>query len=236
MSDRVIVLGGLPERYEVERLLCERHPELHVEAFGRPWEVVEHTTSAPFDVALILKGPIAEHDQRVETVASLRRNGFKGKVLYAGAFLTEKQDAVRAGADYAFDPDRQAVEQVVWAALRRTLVAADHPYLRTLFVGEWAEVSPYGDALPAQTPEILMVSTSCHPHADFYRGLARFVRDRENTCCILVEDGGTEEARVEALASGVQPHVVLAQEGLMRVFDLARGLLREYWLAGLSSA
>jgi hypothetical protein len=123
---RVVVLGDLQERYEIERLLTERHPGLHVETVGLTWEMVERATGGRFDLALVLKGPITAHQQRMDTIASLRRNGFAGKILFAGAFLTEKQDAVRAGADYAFDPDRQVAEQVVAAALYRPVVAADH--------------------------------------------------------------------------------------------------------------
>jgi len=132
VAGRVVVLGDLPERYEIERLLTERHPELHVETVGLPWEMVERATGDRCDLALVLKGPITAHEQRMDTIASLRRNGFAGKILFAGAFLTEKQDAVRAGADYAFDPDKQVAEQVVAAALYRPVVAADHPYLRYL--------------------------------------------------------------------------------------------------------
>jgi hypothetical protein len=233
---RVIVQGDLPERYEVERLLSERHPDLHVETVARHWELVEHATAGTFDVALLLKGPITAHDQRMDTVASLRRNGFAGKIIYAGAFLTEKQDAVRAGADYAFDPDKQETEQVVAGSLYRPRVAADHPYLRYLFVGEWAWTDGIGDELPAQAPDLLVAATSCHAGAGFYTELAGYVRNHPKMRCILVEDDGTEEARIEALATGIQPYVVLAQEGLAKVLDLAKGFLREHWLARVSAA
>jgi hypothetical protein len=236
VAGRVIVLGDLPERYEVERLLNERHPELHVETVARPWEMFERAMADTFDVALVLKGPITAHEQRMETLASLRRNGFKGKILYAGAFLTEKQDAVRAGADYAFDPDKQETEQVVAAALFRPRVAADHPYLRYLFVGEWAGTDAFGDELPTPAPDVLIAATSCHAGAKFYAALAGFVRAHPKMRCILVEDNGTEEARIEALATGVQPYVVLAQDGLAKVWELGKGFLRERWLASVSGA
>jgi len=233
---RVVVLGDLPERYEIERLLTERHPELHVETVGLPWELVERTTGGPFDLALVLKGPITAHQQRMDTIASLRHNGFGGRILYAGAFLTEKQDAVRAGADYAFDPDKRVAEQVIAAALYRPVVAADHPYLRYLFVGEWAETVGYGDELPAAPPDLLLAATSCHEAGAFYTTLAAYVRKYPQTRCILVEDDGSEEAHIEALATGIQPYVVPAQEGLGRVTALGLGFLRERWLARVSAA
>jgi DNA-binding NarL/FixJ family response regulator len=235
VAGRVIVLGDLPERYEVERLLSERHPEIHVETVARAWEMVERAMAGMFDVTLVLKGPITAHEQRMDTLASLRRNGFRGKILYAGAFLTEKQDAVRAGADYAFDPDKQETEQVVAAALYRPLVAADHAYLRYLFVGEWARTNAFGKELPAPPPDVLVAATSCHPGAKFYAALAGFVRNHPEMRCILVEDDGPEEARIEALATGVQPYVVLAREGLAKVSELGKGFLRERWLASVSA-
>jgi hypothetical protein len=236
MAGRVIVLGELPDRYEVERLLNERHPELHVETVGRPWEMVERATAGTFDVALVLKGPITAHQQRVETITSLRRNAFAGRVLYAGAFLTEKQDAVRAGADYAFDPEKQATEQVVATALHRPRVAADHPYLSYLFVGEWARTEAFGDQPPAEAPDLLLAATSRHGDAAFWTALASYVRRNGEMRCIVVEDDGTEEARTEALATGVQPYVVLSREGLSRVAALGGGFLRERWLARVSAA
>lgn len=235
MPGRVIVLGELAERYEVERLLKERHPELHVETVGLSWEMVERATGGPFDVALVLKGPITAHQQRMGTIASMRRSGFVGKILFAGAFLTEKQDAFRAGADYAFDPDKHVAEQVIAAALFRPVVAADHPYLRYLFVGEWARTESYLDSLPAQPPDLLLVATSCHEAPAFYTALAAYVRQHTETRCVLVEDDGSEEARTEALATGVQPHVVLANEGLGRVIALGSAFLRERWLARVSA-
>jgi hypothetical protein len=231
MAGRIVVLGELPDRYEVERLLNERHPELHVETLGRPWEMVERATSGQFDVALLLKGPITAHQQRMETMISLRRNGFAGRILYAGAFLTEKQDALRAGADYAFDPEKQVAEQVVAQALYRPLVAADHPY-----VGEWARNASFADDPPAEVPDLLLVATSRHEDGAFWRALAPYVRDNHDMRCIVVEDGGSEQARTEALATGVQPYVVLAQEGLGHVAALGRGFLRERWLARVSAA
>ncbi len=236
MAGRVIVCGDLPDRYEAERLLAERHPGLHVDSVAQPWELAERALSGGYDVALLLKAPIAAHERRMEAIAGLRRNGFAGKVLAAGAFLTEKQDAVRAGADYAFDPDKQATERVVGAALVRPAAAADHPYLRSLFVGEWAVPARYGDALPAAAPDLLLAATSCHPGAAFWGALATLVRANPGMRCVIVEDDGSEDARTEALATGIQPYVELAGEGAGRLLALVQRLLREIWLARVTRA
>jgi hypothetical protein len=236
VAGRVVVFGELNDRYEAERLLNERHPDMHVETVGHGWEMVDRVMAERFDAALILKGPIAAHQHRLDTVAGLRRNAFSGRILVAGAFLTEKQDAIRAGADYAFDPDKQATEQVVSAALYRPLLAADHPYLRYLFLGEWAELAGYGDTLPSPAPPLLLVATSCHADAAFYSSLAAMVRSNPTMRCILVEDDGGEEARTEALATGVQPYVTLAEEGLQQVLSLGKRFLGERWLARVAAA
>ena len=236
MPGRVILCGDLPDRYEAERLLAEHHPELHLDSFGRPWELVERAMSGGYDVALLLKGPIAALDARLDAVAGLRRNAFAGKILAAGAFLTEKQDAVRAGADYAFDPDKQPLERVVGAALEKPAVAADHAYLRYLLVGEWASVVGFGDELPSPAPDILLATTSCHPGPAFWAPLAGYARANAALRCILVEDDGGDEARTEALSTGIQPHVVLEQEGLGKVTELVRRFLREVWLARVAAA
>ncbi len=236
MAGRVIVLGDLADRYEVERLLAERHPDLHVETVGEPRQLTESATAASFDVALLLRGAIAANQERIAAVEGLRRAGFPGRVLVAGAFLTERQEGTRAGADYAFDPGKQATEEVVAAALYRPLVAADHPYLQSLFVGEWARVAPYAGQLPGPAPDLLLVATSCHGDPAFYPALAAYVRAHPGIGCILVDDGGSEEARSEALATGVNPHVVLAEEGIGRVAALSREVLRERWLAHVAAA
>jgi hypothetical protein len=235
VASRVILCGSLSERYEAERLLKESHPELHVETVEHPWELVEKAGSGGFDVALLLKGPITKHHERLQAVSSLRANAFGGRILYVGAFLTEKQDALLAGADYAFDADAQRSEEVVARALYRPVLAADHPYLRYLFVGDWVELQPFGATLPASAPAVLLVATSCHPDPAFYGQLAAFSRANPQTHCILVEDDGGEAAQAEALASGVQPYVVLAEEGLGQVATLARRFLREAWLSRVGS-
>jgi hypothetical protein len=236
VAGRVAIFGELDDRYETERLLGERHPELHVESFSHGWELVERVSGQEFDAALILKGPIAAHQQRLDTVAALRRNAFAGRILVAGAFLTEKQDAIRAGADYAFDPDKQATEQVVSAALLRPVLAADHPYLRHLFFGEWADVREYCSDLPSPAPDLLLAATSCHGQTEFWVRLATLVRSAREMRCIVVEDNGSEEARTEALATGIQPYIVLGEEGLQQVLTLGRQFLRERWLAHVTAA
>jgi hypothetical protein len=173
---RVVIQGELQDRYEVQRLLLEAHPEVHIDTVGTPWELLDRARGGEYGVALILKGPIARHQERVQAVASLKASGFAGRILYAGAFLTEKQDALQAGAHYAFDPDAQRAEEVVWAALYKPSVAVDHPYLRFLFVGEWLEQREYADILPATAPDVLLTSTSRHGVPEFYGALAEFTR------------------------------------------------------------
>jgi hypothetical protein len=236
MAGRVILFGDLEARYEAERLLGERHPEVHVESAARSWELVERACTGAFDVAVVLKGPIWEHQQRLEVVTSLRRNEFRGRVVYAGAFLTEKHDALAAGADYCFDPEHHAVEEVAFRALYRPRLAADHPYLRHLFFGEWAQVEAYGDSLPVPAPDLLLAATSCHPEDEFYGALAAYSTENPKTHCVLVEDGDDGDTNVAALASGVQPLVVLADEGLQKVLQIGRRLLRECWMAQVATA
>ncbi len=236
MAGKVIVFGDVSGRHEVEELLRQRHPEVAVTSVGKPWELLEHAISGDYEVALLLRGPIAQHQERVETVASLRRHGFRGRIVVAATFLTERHETAEAGADYVFDPDRQAVEEVVKAAMFRPRAAADHPYLRYLLVGEWATVEGYGDALPSPPPDLLLVATSCHGDPAFYPRLAAYAKANPELYCILVEDGGGEEAEVEALASGVQPYVVLAEEGLAKVSGLASTFLKEKWLRRVAAA
>lgn len=236
MAGRVILYGGLEERYEAERLLGELHPEVHVESANRSWELVERACTGAFDVAVILKGPIWEHQQRIEVVTALRRNEFGGRIVYAGAFLTEKHDAVAAGADYCFDPEHHAVEEVAVRALFRPRVAADHPYLRHLFRGEWAELESWAGDPPATPPDILLAATSCHAEDAFYGVLAAYSTANPKTHCILVDDDPEGEPNVAALSSGVQPHIILADDGLQKVLQVGRRLLRESWLAHVSTA
>jgi hypothetical protein len=236
VSGRLIFFGDLKDRYEMERLLWERHPDLHVETVGRSWDLVERACTGSFDAAIILKGPIWEHQQRLEVVAALRRNSFAGRIIYGGSFLSEKQDALAAGADYVFDPDKQSTEEVAWRALGRPLLAADHLYLRRLFVGEWAVIEAYLAELPAQPPDALLAATSLHGDEAFYGALARYSLAHPETHCVLIEDEAAEDVQAAALASGIQPYIVLADEGLRRVHDVVRGFLRERWLARVAAA
>jgi len=231
VGPRIIIQGELQDRYEVQRLLQEAHPEAAVETVGTPWELVDRARSADFAVVLVLKGPIARHRERVQAVASLRANGFAGRILYAGSFLTEKQDALQAGAHYAFDPEVQRAEEVVWTALYRPRVAVDHAFLRYLFVGEWLELADYADALPEPGPDVLLTSTSMHPVPEFYGSLAEYARSHPDTRCVLVEDEASDDVRVEALASGVQPYVVLREDGLLALARLVGNLAQECWLS-----
>jgi hypothetical protein len=228
---KVVIQGELQDRYEVQRLLLEAHPELHVDTVGTPWELLDRARGGEYAVALILKGPIARHQERVQAVASLKANGFAGRILYAGAFLTEKQDALQAGAHYAFDPDAQRAEEVVWAALYRPRVAVDHPYLRFLFVGEWLDMHEYDDVLPERAPDVLLTSTSRHGVPEFYGALAEFAQQHPETRCVLVEDDASDDVRVEALATGVQPYVVLRDDGLLALARLVGNLAQECWLS-----
>jgi hypothetical protein len=236
VGNRVILYGDALERFEGERVLRERRPELHVRSVAERWEFVEQACRGEFDVAVVLRGPISEHDERMAALAGLRREGFPGRILAAGSFLTEKQDALGAGADYAFDPAVQTLENVVAAALYRPRLAADHPYLRFLFVKDWLRLETAADDLPEPPPDLLLVATSRHGEAAFYARLAAYSKRHKELHCIVVEDEADEERRAEALASGVQPYVDVAAEGLLAVAELGRRLAREVWLAKVSKA
>lgn len=236
MSERVIVLGDVTRRHEVERLLAERHPAIHVESVGRTWEVVEGAVSEGFDVVLLLKGSITEHERRVATVAALRRDGFRGRILFEGVFLTEKQDALAAGADFAYDPGEHAAEEVVAASLRRPRVAADNAYLQAMFVGEWADVTAFESTLPSAPLDLIVASTAAHPDAGFWEALAGAAEGSPAPRIVIVEDGGDEDVTGEALATGIQTYVILAEEGVARLQEVLRTFLKESWLAGVSRA
>ena len=236
MSGRAILFGGALERFEGERVLRERHPAMHVESLAHRWDFVERACRGEFDIAVVLRGPIAEHDERVAAVAGLRRDGFAGRILAAGSFLTEKQDALGAGADYAFDPNTQTLENVVAAALYRPRVAADHPYLRFLFVKDRVRLEAIADELPEPPADLVLVATSRHREAAFYGRLAEYSKRHPEVHCILVEDEADDELRAEALASGVQPYLDLAADGVPAVADVGRRLAREVWLSKVSKA
>lgn len=233
MGGRVALCGTLAERHEAETLLAQRHPEIHVESVGSSWELPERVVQTGCDVAVMLKGTIAEHHERLEAIKAMRRREFGGKILVAGAFLTERQEALAAGADHVFDTSLTPVEDVVARALRRPPVAADHPYLRALVVGEWARVVPLADTLPDTPPDLVLVSMAMHPEGAFWSEVARYAQAHPGLRWVLVDDGAGEQVQAEALASGVQPVVALESEGIGALLATVRGCLREAWLAGL---
>lgn len=232
MAARIVLTGDLQGRYEAERLLAETHPELHVDSVATPHDLVECALEGGHDVALLLKGSIAQHGDRVHAVKMLRQGGYRGVILFAGAFLSEREDATGAGADLVFDPDVRRVEEVVASALYRPTVAADHPWLRFLLLDERAVVIPYQDELP-EGADLVLVTTSCHAGPELYRALPQWSGAHPTTCCVLVEDGGDDEARVEALAAGLEHHLVLESDGLGALVRTVRDLLRDAWLRRL---
>jgi hypothetical protein len=236
VTGTVLLFGGLEELDESQRLILQRSPQLRVEAARRPWEAVERAIEGAMDAVVILKGPIAEHDSRMELISSLGRHGFAGRILACGSFLTEKQDALAAGAHYAFDPAEQRIEEVVRQAVERPVLAADHVYLRALFHGEWAHVSAFDEALPAAAPDVLVTAVSRHPEEAYWERLVAYARGAGAMRCILVEDVEDENLASEALATGLQPYVVLHEEGLQKVLTLGRGFLRGAWLARVAGA
>ncbi len=236
MAGAVLLFGGLEALDENQRLILQRSPQLRVEAARRPWEAVERAVEGAMDAVVVLKGPIAEHDARMELISSLGRHGFAGRILACGSFLTEKQDALAAGAHYAFDPAQQRIEEVVRQAVERPALAADHLYLRALFHGEWVQISAFADALPEAAPDVLVTAVSMHPGEAFWERLVAYARANETMRCVVVEDVDDESIASEALATGLQPYVVLPEEGLQKVLALGRGFLREAWLARVSTA
>lgn len=234
VDGRVILCGELAERHEAERLLAENLPGVHVESVGPAWELPDRVSGGEFDLVLLLKGRIADHLERLEAVRALRRRGFSGRILAAGAFLTEKQDALAAGADHVFDSEQEPVERVVAGALRRPRVAADHPYLRGLLVGEWAQTVPFGDELPEEPPDLMLVSVASHPETSFWGKVGQYRSEHPRVRWVLVDDGGPEEAQAEALSTGVQPAVLLEEEGIRGLQSVVTLMLREIWASGLS--
>jgi hypothetical protein len=135
-----------------------------------------------------------------------------------------------------YDPDKQLTEEVASRALFRPRVAADHLYLRCLCVGEWATVEAFGNELPVNAPDLLLVATSLHSDEEFFGELARYSGSHPATRCVLVEDEADDGVRAAALASGIQPYLVLADDGLRKVQEIVRGVLRECWLACVAAA
>ncbi len=180
-----------------------------------------------FSVAVVLPGPITEHDRRIAAVASLRREGFRGRLLFAGAFLTEKEQALAAGADFVFDPKSRPVEAVIARALRRPSVAADHPYLRFLLARDWASLEAYSTDLPARPPAVLLASVSCHKDPAFWDALSAYAAAHPATRCFVVEDDDDPDVTAAVMACGVQPYVSLADRGLLHLHALVRHALHE---------
>ena len=235
MAGTVLLFGGPEELDESQRLIVQRFPQLRVETVVRRWEVVQRAIEGSVDAVVVLKGPITEHDERIHLISSLGRHGFGGRILACGSFLTEKYDALAAGAHYAFDPAQQRIEEVVRQAVRRPALATDHVYLRALFHGEWAHVKGFRDALPAAAPDVLVTAVSQHPEAAFWDRLVDYARTNQAMRCLLVDDGD-DDISGDALATGLHPYVVLQEEGLQKVLTLGRELLRETWLARVSAA
>lgn len=235
MASTVLLFGGLEERDESQRFIVQRSPRLRVETVVRRWEVVERAIEGLVDAVVVLKGPITEHDERMHLISSLGRNGFGGRILACGSFLTEQHDALAAGAHYAFDPAQQRIEEVVRQAVVRPTLATDHVYLRALFHGEWAHVESFSDALPAAAPDVLVTAVSRHPEAAFWDRLGEYARASQAMHCLLVDDGD-DDISGDTLATGLQPYVVLHEEGLQKVLVLGREFLREAWLARVSAA
>lgn len=236
MADTVLLVGSVAARYEVQRLLNEAHPGLAVDSVEHPWQMADRAANKNFEVAVVLEGAISAHEERMAAIRALRGRGFAGRILVAGSFLTEREDALAAGADAVFDASRQRCEAVIEAGLRRPLVAVDHPYLAALFPGEWCVVERFSATLPARVPDLLLCAVSLHEDASFFMALGEAFARREGATFILVDDGGSEEATVAALASGVQPVVVLADEGVMKVRERALAALRARWLTWVQAA
>jgi hypothetical protein len=236
VDGRVILCGELAERHEAERLLAESLPSVHVDSVGPAWELPDRASHGNFDLVLLLKGRIADHLERLEAIRALRRRGFRGRILAAGAFLTEKQDALAAGADYVFDSEQQPVEKVVRTALRRPVVAADHPYLRGLTVGEWAEAVTFNGVLPEEAPDLVLVSMASHGESSFWGAMADYRAKHPKVRWVLVDDGALGEVQAEALATGIQPLIVLEEEGIRGLQGTVLSMLRQIWTEALFDA
>ena len=236
MPGRVLLGGNVAVRYEVQRLLNEAHPDLTVESVEHPWQMADRAVELSIDVAVVLEGAIAAHEERMAAIRALRGRGFGGRILLAGSFLTEREEAVAAGVDAVFDPSQQRCEAVIEAALWRPRVACDHPYLAALFTGQRLVLERFGEALPTRAPDLLLCAVSRHEDAAFYLALGEAYARRAEATFILVDDGGSEEATVAALSTGVQPVVELAAEGILKIRELALAALHARWLTRLQAA
>jgi len=199
-------------------------------------EVVARALTEAADAVLLLAGPIGVHQERLDAITALRREGFVGPVLVGAAFLTEKEESLRAGADYAFDPDKQGVAGVIAAALETPTVCADHPFLRALLVGEWVRVERLGNEAPARPCDLVLTATSCHGEGSFWQGLAEYRASNQGGAVIVVEDEIDEDVLADALAVGATHWVELEETGLATLLELARSSVRERWLRRLATA
>lgn len=199
-------------------------------------EVVGRTLTESVDAVLLLAGPIGSHEERIETIKTLRREGFVGPVLVGAAFLTEKEESLGAGADYAFDPDRQAVAAVIAAAIERPSACADHPFLRALLVGEWVTIAELGDELPSRSFDLILTATSCHSEGRFWQALADYRARHQESTVIVVEDEIGEEVMADALAAGPTHWIELLETGVAGLLEVARSSVRERWLRRLATA
>lgn len=236
MGARLLACGPSRETSALAAALETTLPGASVTAVERPWEVPERARSERFDVVVLLKGSVTEHEPRISAIASVRRDGFAGRIVAAGSFLSEKQDAIVAGADYVFDAERQSAPRVTAAAVVRPGLWVDHPYLRLLFAREWATVESYTALPPDAARGVVVASTSLHPDPAFWSALAVMARERDDLHCVVSEDDEDDATHAEALASGVQPYVSVAEKGLLELYGIVRRLLREVWLAEVTRA
>jgi len=236
VETRLLVVG---EPEAVRELAANLHglvPGIVTLSVEEPWALPERADATEPAVVLLLRGPIASHDERLRAIESLRSGGFRGPVLVEGSFLSERSDAVAAGADYVFTPPKQAAEKVVAAALQKVRVAADHAYLQALLIGEWATVAPFGEEFPAVAPDILLVSTSLRPAGSAFHTLADWSSRHSDCRIVIVEDGAEEDVAAEALSVGSDHYVELAEDGVGALLALGRRLAREVWLARVAAA
>jgi hypothetical protein len=97
-------------------------------------------------------------------------------------------------------------------------------------------LEPIANELPEPPPDLLLVATSRHGEAAFWARLAEYSKRHRELHCIVVEDEADDELRAEALASGVQPYIDAAAEGLLAVVGVGHRLVREVWLSKVSKA
>jgi hypothetical protein len=235
VDSRLIGWGGTREGDAFATALRELVPDCSLTMVDDLGELARRTESERPEAVVLLDAPIAAHDERVSAILRLRKVGYTGRIIAAAGFLTARREAVDAGADYAFDPVRQRVEQVTAAALYKPRVAADHPYLKALLVGEAVLVEDLAEDLPDSPPDVALVATSQHQSPDFYASLTDWYSLHSTCTVVIVEDGGGDDVVTEALASGADHYVVLEQTGVGVLQALVRRLLRERWLAKVTS-